>query len=193
MCKTIVISAGHSLSDPGATTKGSDGTIIKESELTMDLRDKLAHALRAAGWRVLTPSDAYSVRQTINYINNFPSNEPIPVVDIHYNAFNGEAHGVEVFTNSGKLMNVAGKAMVGAISETLGLTNRGVKQDKKSKRGRLGLLREVKNSMILEVCFMDNPEDLEKVSGDNQQTLIRVLVDTIEATLGEHFRELDKG
>ena len=48
-------------------------------------------------------------------------------------------------------------------SEGLGLRNRGAKTSKQSHRGRLGFVDELPHGILLEVCFMDNEDDLIKV------------------------------
>jgi N-acetylmuramoyl-L-alanine amidase len=171
--REIIISAGHNLKDPGAVSNG-----VKESDLAMEYRDVLAHTLRQRDWRVITPSDVYSVRETIKYCKLFPK---LVVIEIHFNAFNGEAEGVEAFCGTGELSNRLSGMLVKNTSKAFGLRDRGVKRDTQSKRRRLGLIRELKNSIIFEVCFMDNPEDMAKVEDIKQWA--KVVADTIESEI----------
>ena len=153
--RDIVISAGHSLSDPGAQALG-----VNEADLTMKFRDALAHWFRQKDYRVITPSDEYSLRETIKEAKAFPKTLAL---ELHFNAFNGKAHGVECFyTRADYLAFEVAKAVLEAHHK-MGLKNRGAKTSKQSHRGRLGFVDELPHGLLLEVCFMDNPEDLALV------------------------------
>ncbi len=152
----IIISAGHNFSDPGAQSDG-----INEATLTMSYRDALASVLRSMGYRVITPRDNLSLRQTIQEALAFPKTLAI---ELHFNAYNGEAHGVEAFyTKADYLSLEVSKAILKACETTLGLKNRGAKTSAQSHRKRLGFTDDLKHGIILEICFMDNLEDRHKV------------------------------
>ena len=77
--------------------------------------------------------------------------------EIHFNALNGSAHGVEtlVSPHTGAKNRECAKLMVDAISRVTGLTNRGVKE-----RGDLGWLSHTSMpSILIEVAFIDNAAD----------------------------------
>ena len=155
MTRDIVISAGHSLSDPGAQALG-----VNEADLTMKFRDALAHWFRQQDYRVITPNDEYSLRETIKEAKAFPKTLAL---EIHFNAFNGKAHGAEAFyTRADYLAFETAKAIL-EVHHKMGLKNRGAKTSKQSHRGRLGFVDELPHGLLLEVCFMDNPEDMALV------------------------------
>lgn len=157
MTRDIIISAGHSLSDPGAISDG-----VTEASLTMKYRDALVKKLRDNGYRVITPTDDLSLRQTIKEAKAFPKTLAI---ELHFNAFNREAHGVEAFyTRADYLSLEVAKALLKASEKHLGLRNRGAKTSNQSHRRRLGFTDELNHGVLLEICFMDNPKDIQKVS-----------------------------
>lgn len=153
--KEIIISAGHHLKDPGAIALGN-----QENKLCMIFRDALAGELRNLGFRVITPIDSYSLHETIKFSNMFPD---VPAIDLHFNAFNGNAKGSEVFSKRADgLGNVLGKVLCDT-SEAFGFTNRGVKTPDSSARKRLGFLDKIKHGIVFEIAFMDNEGDMKLI------------------------------
>lgn len=162
--KTIIVSAGHSpLLDSGAVTK--DGK--RECDLVIPLRDALARKLRDSGVRVVSVSDAYSLSQTIKFSKSIPHDI---AVEIHMNYCDNEsAEGVEVLYRKGEArMSQLATVLSLELSKAFDLKNRGAKDDTKSARGRLGFLRELENSVLIEACFLSNPTDLSKVVGHEE-------------------------
>ena len=157
----IILSAGHVASgshyDPGAVVGGKE-----EALLVLSYRDELAHQLRGLGFRVITPRDDYTLKQTIDFATQFKVNTV--TLELHFNVYNGSAEGVEAFFDGKtKLSKALAKGLVDSLSLALGQENRGVKTEASSKRGKLGLLRSAPYPVILEIAFMDNPDDMEKV------------------------------
>lgn len=153
--KEIIISAGHHLKDPGAMAFG-----LQENNLCMLFRDHLASELRNLGFRVITPVDQYSLHETIKFAAQFPD---VPAIDLHFNAFNGNAKGSEVFSKKADgLGNTLGKVLCDT-SAAFGFANRGVKTPDSSARKRLGFLDKIKHGIVFEICFMDNEGDMSLV------------------------------
>jgi len=78
-------------------------------------------------------------------------------VQIHFNASNGQGHGCEVFYTSSAGREYA-DAIVDAICEASGLTNRGPKDDD-SIGGLYFLSHTEAVAVLVEVCFGDNETD----------------------------------
>lgn len=174
--KELVLSAGHHLNDSGAT-KGK----LKENELAMMFRDRLAQAFRSKGYRVDTPNDSMTLRQTIKYAQAFPG---APAIEIHFNAFNSKAKGVEAFYNPKSQIGKKLATHLVKASEVFGFKNRGIKTPSKSARGRLGFISSLHTGVILEVCFMDNPEDYRLIDEPHE---VRRWVNTIVERLDKHW------
>ena len=151
----IGINCGHTISGAGYGAAG----IIKESEHTRLVGHALMDLLRAAGVTVidctidrantrneyLAAAVALANRQELDWF-----------ISIHFNASASHAgHGVEVYTYEGRQYQDA--LDVCANLSELGFTNRGVKAG-----SGLYVIRKTKaKSMLIEVCFCDNQEDVD--------------------------------
>ena len=156
---TIGINCGHTASGPGYGAVG----IIKESEHTRLVGQALMGLLRSAGVAVvdctidssdtqneyLAAAVALANRQDLDWF-----------ISIHFNASKTHAgHGVEVYTYEGRQYQDA--LDVCANLEGLGFANRGVKAG-----SGLYVIRKTKaKSMLIEVCFCDNQEDVSLYQG----------------------------
>ncbi|WP_434777705.1 N-acetylmuramoyl-L-alanine amidase [Neisseria sp. Ec49-e6-T10] len=149
----IVITAGHSNTDPGAMARG-----LKESELVADLRNIVASKLRAFGHTVITDGEGK---------NNLPLNQAIALIkqgqvaiELHFNAAESKtAKGVETIAlPKNKALS---QKLSNAVAKVLNTTVRGENgfiDQSKSARGRLGYVNA--GGLILEVCFISNPQEM---------------------------------
>lgn len=151
----IGINCGHTISGAGYGAAG----IIRESEHTRLVGHALMDLLKAAGVTVidctidrantrneyLVAAVALANRQELDWF-----------ISIHFNASASHAgHGVEVYTYEGRQYQDA--LDVCANLSELGFTNRGVKAG-----SDLYVIRKTKaKSMLIEVCFCDNQEDID--------------------------------
>jgi len=160
----IGINCGHTASGPGYGAVG----IIKESEHTRQVGEALMLLLRAAGVTVIdcTIDQAGSQKEYLAAVTALANRKEMDwFISIHFNASREHTgHGVEIYTYKGRQYqdaldvceNIAG----------LGFTNRGVKEG-----SDLYVIRKTKaKSMLIEVCFCDNEEDvsLYKAAGGAQ-------------------------
>lgn len=149
--KSLFISAGHSDTDPGATGHG-----YTEADIVLEFRDLVAQYLRG---RVVF--DMNGARG-----QNLPLSEAIEAakthdiaVEFHCNAFtNPSATGVE--TLSAREHYPLGNAICKAVSETLGIANRGAKGEDSGQHTRLGFISRG-GGIIVELFFITNKNDLE--------------------------------
>ncbi|NEO97573.1 MAG: cell wall hydrolase [Symploca sp. SIO2E9] len=155
----IIISAGHDLRDPGAVALGT--TESKEMRLTRDL---IAKELKARGAEFLSVPDYLSLTGTIRWIN--ANSVPGDVaIDLHGNAFNGSIRGAEAFyiaSNTQRQQDA--QILLNALLKAVpGLPSRGVKPDTVTVyRSGLAFCRRVAiASLLIELCFIDNREDLK--------------------------------
>lgn len=160
----IFISAGHVLygpnKDPGAVGSGTT-----EAQETVLLRNLICSHLDAQGAKYIKDNDDESLKEYLKRIQ--PGNASV-VLELHFNAANGKASGVETLIEeeADRLDFAFAKEITDATVESFNTTNwrpanRGVKKESESHRGRLGLMREEGIIGLLEVCFIDNPIEMQ--------------------------------
>lgn len=148
--KQIVITAGHSNSDPGAI-----GGQLKEAHVVTDFRNIVAFYLERAKVPFITDgegSDNKPLSQAVKLIT------PDSIaVEFHCNSFTKpSATGVE--TLSAAKDYELGRKLCEAVSETLGIVNRGAKSEDSGQHSRLAFVRA--GGIILELFFISNPDDV---------------------------------
>lgn len=163
----IVLSAGHTPKSPGAVFGN-----LREHDLNMTLLLALRGALEAMEYSVVCLDPLMTLGDKIRVLKAQEYKNTLLKLEIHHNAFNGKAQGAEIFYPMGDTngYSLASKLLKNTCRD-LGLKNRGVKLASSSARGSLGWLR-TPNSLLWEVCFMDNPSDLSLVTPDAWATSV---------------------
>ncbi len=151
----VGINCGHTKSGAGYGAVG----IIKESEHTRLVGQKLMNLLRAAGVTVVdcTIDQAGTQNEYLAAAVALANRQDLDwFISIHFNASESHAgHGAEVFTYEGRQYQDA--LDVCANLAEIGFTNRGVKAG-----SGLYVIRKTKaKSMLIEVCFCDNQHDID--------------------------------
>lgn len=139
----ILLSAGHGYTDVGSI--GADKGY--EKNRTLDLTNLVAIKLRSVGHEVTINQEKKSNGSwSLKNRNGYDY-----ALSIHFNAFNGNATGVECLykNKDGKATELSKK-----VASVLGLKNRGAK-----KRTDLYMLN-IGFDNLIEVCFHDNQNDL---------------------------------
>lgn len=152
----VLISAGHSNTDPGAVGT-YQGKQITEAEVVTDFRNLVAYYLREKGIEYETDGTGS---------NNLPLREAIKLahgkdlaIEFHCNAFSKPtATGVETLGSDST--RKVGQAICNAIAEVLGIANRGAKGEASGQHSRLGFVQA--GGLIVELFFISNPSDVEK-------------------------------
>lgn len=146
----ILIIAGHGAGDCGAVGNG-----YKEADLTREVAKLLKAELD--GYANVTIAD--TKKNWYEHLKNhsFDFTPYDYVIEIHFNA--GGGRGVEIYITESEKTHGVETQIVKGISD-IGFHNRGV------KRKNFDVIRKVKNqgvsSSLLEVCFIDNPYDMER-------------------------------
>jgi N-acetylmuramoyl-L-alanine amidase len=152
----VVISAGHS-----SKCRGMSSEWLDEVDEARRVTTQVGNNLDDAGVEVITYWDDVSTTQDENLkrICDFHNAQGAHDLDVsvHFNASNGEGHGCEVFYTSSAGREYA-EAIVDAICEASGLTNRGAKNDD-SIGGLYFLSHTNEPAVLIEVCFGDNETD----------------------------------
>lgn len=168
----IVLTAGHSATDPGAVAAG-----YTEAELMLDLRDLTAEILRARGHIVIEDGrdgENLPLRYAISLIE-----QGAVAVELHTNASdNPGARGVEAISLPDKRLFAQDLAQRVALA--LGTRVRGTAgwiDQSQSARGRLGYVNA--GGVILETFFISNPAERERYLAD-PQSVAEAIADVID-------------
>jgi N-acetylmuramoyl-L-alanine amidase len=167
------ISAGHHLRDSGALGSGT-----QENLETIKFRDLVVTICKAKGLKVITDNDNETLSQ---YLNRIQTGDGSVVLEFHFDASNGKASGCTaiVGVDADKNDKAFGQELADGCSQILGIPNRGVVSEAESHRGRLGLMRESGIVCLLEICFIDNGNDMAKYNA-NKQTLASFVANIVE-------------
>ena len=156
----IFISAGHC---PFSIKKdfGAEGNSYKEGLLTIEMRDIVCHELDMLGVKYTKDSDSETLGE---YLERIKTGSASVVLEFHFDAYDGSASGSTslVGDDADRLDKAFAKELVDVTASVLGVTNRGVKGEGESHRGKLGLMRESGIVSLLEICFIDNSLDMQK-------------------------------
>lgn len=153
---SILLTAGHSATDPGAIGVGGR----TEASVVTELRDLVAYKLRNDhGKTVFTDGDK-GVNKALNVALSMFSNKKIRI-EFHCNASsNSSANGTETIS-LGNLM-AESKLLSSATSLVLGTRLRGVDgwiSQEQSHRGKLAYVSN--GGIILELFFITNEAELK--------------------------------
>jgi N-acetylmuramoyl-L-alanine amidase len=156
--KLLAIDLGHNASpDTGAVG------ILKEDECTREVVKELIKLLEEGEhpYILVKPDKATSVNNSLNqrcYVANMSGADLF--ISLHCNAFNGQAHGTEIFLSNldqSRPVYQQAKRIINNLVNSLDTWNRGL------KAGNLAVLRGTKMpAMLIEFCFIDNKGDCEK-------------------------------
>ena len=151
---TVVITAGHSNTDPGAVNGN-----ITEAEIATDMRNIIAFCLKDLGITAVTDgktSDNQTLRSAIKLVK-----QADVAIELHCNAFRDpRAGGVEALAQPKD--KVLCRKLCAAVSEVMGIPTRGgdggFKSEGSGQHSRLGYVRA--GGIILELFFISNPTEL---------------------------------
>jgi N-acetylmuramoyl-L-alanine amidase len=147
---------------------GANG-IKYEDNLTIEVGTKVIAKLKSLGHEAISckPDSASSVGQSLGKrCDTANRNKVDTFVSIHFNAFNGQANGTEVFAISDTGRKIAKPVLDEIVS--LGFFNRGVKDG-----SHLYVVRNTNMPGILvECCFIDSAKDMRLYDGEAMATAI---------------------
>ena len=169
----IGINCGHTLIGPGSGAVG----LIQESEHTRLVGRALMELLEQAGIRVMdcTIDKAGSQAACLASVVQMANTQELDwFISIHFNASpSHQGQGAEVYTYKGRQYPDA--LAVCRNLERLGFRNRGVKAGT-----GLYVVRKTKaKAMLIEVCFCDNPEDVEIYNRVGAEEVAQAIFDAL--------------
>lgn len=149
--KTLLISAGHSVKDPGA---GGNG--LHEADVVTELRNIVSFYLGRANMPHTVDSDSLTKNLPLAQAIKLARKADI-AVEFHCNASDDPAAtGVETLGGPADLAQ--GKAICKTIAKVLGIKNRGAKPEASGQHSRLGFVQA--GGLIVELFFISNPNDV---------------------------------
>lgn len=155
--RTIILSAGHNPRARGASHEGTS-----EYSLTTEVILHLRENLEELGVPCVVVDSSMGLHERILWINQYHKDEV--ALEVHFNSFNRKATGTEMFYKAGdKIGFDIGRKILETITKVTGLKNRGMKLAGASARGSLAWNGKLTHGILLEVCFMDNSSDMEKI------------------------------
>ena len=178
--KSLYISAGHSASDPGAVGNGHT-----ETDIVLAFRDAVADELRD---KVVFAKDGergqnLPLRKAVQQASSHDV-----AVEFHCNAAaSASATGVETLSHPDDYP--LGQALCEAISDTLGIANRGAKGEASGQHSRLAFV-STGGGIIVELFFISNPDDVAAYFRHKRalaQAVARVLIDEVAPPREEFF------
>lgn len=182
--RKIFISAGHS-NVPGRDRGASSGNFI-EGQLAVEFRDKIAKELIKLGITPIMDTNRNILVESISFFKNLVNKDAI-VLDIHWNSGPPTATGTEVLIPSENTLieRTLAKDIADSISTTLNIPLRGVhkglkgvKTEAESHHGRLGWMRLTGENVLIETCFISNPNDMSKYN-TNSDILARNIAEIL--------------
>lgn len=159
---TTFVSGGHWLKDSGAVSKDKKLTEFKEMA---GFRDTIVKYLKSnhPEIKVITDRDEESLAE---YLKRIQTGNGSVVCEFHLDAWTSDdANGATVITKNNPDKNTLNCAneVLDAIHEITGIRKRGVIGEAKSNRGKLGLMREEGIVILVELGFITNSYDMEKL------------------------------
>lgn len=153
--KTIFLSAGHSLKDPGAVGSMIDArgrkVPLKEADVAVEMRNIVSFYLTQFGLRHVVDGTG-TANLPLGDACKMARNVQIPI-EFHCNASDKPAaRGVETLSDSGDMK--LGNALCYAIAGVMGSTNRGAKGEASGHHARLGFVQA--GGIIVELFFISN-------------------------------------
>jgi N-acetylmuramoyl-L-alanine amidase len=182
----ILLIAGHGNGDPGAVALGR-----READLTRELVALIYTRLsKYASVDVFdTAKNMFKYLQS----NSFNFKKYNYVLEVHFNAFNGAAHGTEILVHTSEAGVGVENAILKNIAD-LGFKNRGVK-----RRSDLLVMNTCKKQhtshALLETCFIDNDTDISRYVVNRNKVadaIVKGIVDGFELRLIEPQMTIDE-
>jgi len=187
--KRVVLDPGHGGNDPGALGT-VDGKTKNEKSINLSVAKLVKEELEARGIEVLMTRSEDATMSLDNRSKYANKNDAAMYVSIHVNAASNapKANGIEVFYASQNNDNYYGttsknvaKAILDALIDGTGATNRGVKVERHYVT-RTSLMPAV----LIELGFITNESEAAKlVDGSYQKKLANAIADGIEAQLAK--------
>lgn len=190
----LFLIAGHSTGEVGAVTRdtneakeakylrnaiantlfmNNENTAMHDTIFTSYLKetcnDKLFH--------IVTDPNDFTLKQVVKQVNSIVDKEDL-LISFHFNAFNGKARGTEalVYHGSNDKTKKLAEELTKVCAKVIKTPNRGVKFENSGQHSRLAILNDtICNSILLEVCFIDNEKDMKGFRDNNDMLISKIM------------------
>lgn len=154
----IYIGAGHGGNTGVGWDRGAMANGTTEWDVCTKVMQQVADAHKGT---VHVIPQRLALPNRINWLQKHLAPDDL-YVEMHMNAHNGTASGVEVFYLGGKKNDqLVAQAMSSRFAKKVQLPDRGAKADTSTRHKRLGVIRDVRcKSYLIEMGFIDNKADL---------------------------------
>lgn len=174
--KQIFLNAGHYDNDPGVIFKG-----IVERDEAKKVRDLVSKYLKEAGFNVIEVPDNLNLRQSIDFVNLYDTNELSGLaLDLHFNnagSLTTNVRGVEIYSNDSLEARARAKVMSEVMANYMGIPNRGWKSQTVSVWGSLGWVSQVHcPADVVEILYLSHPEDRKLIEEKQHDKIAKGIV-----------------
>lgn len=169
---TLYLDAGHTKGkDPGAVALGTT-----EQLEVAQLVQKTAALLDLPEWQIVIVPGDLLLPQKIAWINARASHEDV-LVSVHMNSAGNAARGMEVYYFGGSDASLdRAERLHAQIAATSPLFPRGVRDDRKTRHNRLGIIRDTHPwAFLIEYGFLTSAMDLDVVRRRGPEDLAMAL------------------
>jgi N-acetylmuramoyl-L-alanine amidase len=157
MPRKVIVTAGHSDIKGGDNGASANGYV--EGLLAIEFRDLIIKEMAALGVVAHTDDNKNALKQTLEWLKGKFSKDSI-LVDIHWNAGGGTGTEVIVPEDSSSFERQLSQRILDKICLIGGFKKRGVKSEAETARKKLGWMRPTAETVLIEVCFIDNKVDM---------------------------------
>lgn len=164
----VLISAGHTVMDPGAIYGD-----LREADLTRKIAPMVLNALAGAGLEMQAVPLDLALPDRIQWINGTGYSAELGdiLVEIHVNDADGTKRGLEIWYEGGgnNESEKIGAVIADSVISEHGLASQGVRSEQDHDLGSLRFLNAtLPHASIVEVLFIDNQEDVLILRDDNR-------------------------
>ncbi|WP_010095358.1 N-acetylmuramoyl-L-alanine amidase [Ornithinibacillus scapharcae] len=153
----IMIDAGHGGMDPGAVSNG-----LLEKDITLATAKVIKQYLEQEGANVLFTREDDSFQSLQDRVNQSNSNDTDVFISLHYDYFSDPGvNGINTYFYHQQSSAKLAEKVHSALTDHLNMNDRGIRQE-----GYYVLHNNRKPAILLELGFMTNPGDLEKMKTD---------------------------
>ena len=182
--RPVFLSSGHS--DNPKKDRGASGNGYIEGVLAVEFRKLLYDYLVSKGLKSTMDVNSNKTSETIAYFENLVSKDSI-LIDIHWNSASATSTGVETlipeeYTKFELELAHEISKVIGTIADLKLRGNSGgkagVKTELDSHHGKLGWMRLNGENILIEMCFISNPNDMKKYQ-NNKMAIVMAVGDVI--------------
>lgn len=193
--KKIFVSAGHSSVTGKGRDNGAVGNSYTEGVEADKLRDIVVNELKKLGASVTSDGDDTILADTLKEFRKTATQDSI-VVEIHLNAATPKATGTETLVpnNPTSSERALAETLSKIVGDTLGIPlrgSKGVKTESESARGSLGWMRLPGDNILMEIAFISNKDDMQKLTSNRDILGKRIAQALFEAAGGKKEGEVE--